>query len=401
MAVAGTTLSTLTHLLKTRYIDRVKWAFKRKHVTLAHMRRQTRDMSGNTFTHPVMTAETQGIGAGAETADLPTPGYTSGINPSWSPRPHRGRIRVYEQSRHATKDNKGSFLRAWATEVDSLVRRFMKDINIEIHGDGRGGLAYLPAADDDTTVTVAGHQGPAAGHCVRKGMILDLIDATDDATALSSANTITARTSNTVTCTLIAGSDADDYWVRSGSLGYAFDGLKSIVDTSDPALANFGGLDRDAAANDDWKGQVKDFDDSFSLDLMDIAFDKVLDNTDYVPNFGVTRRNIQRLIARTLFEQMRFRPGDKTDAKPWKAVWFGEVPIYADVHCWKDHLYFLSLPTFEFMQVDDPHWMSFDGAIPHRVTDKAAYEASYLWHAIFASHMPNANVRCYDVKDPT
>ena len=89
MAVTGTYLDVLTHLLKTRYIDRVNWAMKRKHVWLAHVKRQKRALSGTTFTHPVMTAETQGVGPGAHTSDLPTPGYTAGINPTWSPRPHR------------------------------------------------------------------------------------------------------------------------------------------------------------------------------------------------------------------------------------------------------------------------------------------------------------------------
>lgn len=405
MAVYGSYLGVLTHLLKTRYIERVDWAFKRRHVFLAHVRRKTRNLSGNVFTHPVMTAETQGIGPGSETSDLPTPGHTQGINPAWSPLPHRARMRVWEQSKAATKDKKGAFLRAWAVESDSLVRRFLRDINIEVLGDGTGRLAYLPAADNETTVTVAGYQGPPGSHCVRDGMRVDVVDASDHSTLLLENAEVTARTATTVTVdSAPAGTAADDYFVRTGGnvsgTGYFLDGIQAIVNTADPTLANHGNIDRDT--DDEWKGQQKDFGNSFSLDMLDALYDTVLDYTDYVPNFGITRRKIQRLIGRTLFEQTRFRQRDKVVAKPWKAVWYDDnTPIYSDIHCWVDSIFFLSLETFEFMQVDAPHWMDFDGAIPHRVTDKAAYEATYLWHPCFACHMPNANARGYDVKDPT
>ena len=405
MAVTGTYLDVLTHLLKTRYIDRVNWAMKRKHVWLAHVKRQKRALSGTTFTHPVMTAETQGVGPGAHTSDLPTPGYTAGINPTWSPRPHRGRILVYAAAMFATKDNLGSYLRAWALETDSLVRSFMVDVNNETLGDGTGSLGYIESAQDSTSVTLTCNQGARNNHLVQAGMYVDMIDADDNSTKVLSNARVTARTATTVTLSSApSGSASGDYFVRAGGnvsgTGYFFDGLHCIVNEADPTLADHGGLDRDTAANDHWKGHQHNFNSSFTLDDVDEAYDKVLDNSDEVPDFAITRRSTQRLMGRTLFDKIRYTPQDTANMDPWPKVMYGKVPVYADTGVWSGELYFLTKSAFEFMQVNEPSWMDFDGAVPHRVTNKEAYEATFTWHAAFACHKPWACVRAYGIADP-
>ena len=402
MAVVGSDLTAVAWLLKTRYLDRVDFLFKRKYPWLSRVKRKQRKLSGNVFTHPVATAESWGVGAGAYTADLPTPGTMKGIVPSWSPRAHRGRVRVYARTMMATADDKGAFMRAWASETESMCRAFMVMINLESLGDGKRALAYLPAADDaGTTVNIAGWQGPTNSHMVQPGMKIDVIDADDDSTAIVSGDTVQSVTKNTMVLeAALVGSGTNDYVVLTGSLGYALDGLRCIVDTADPALANHGGLDRDLAANSLWKAQTLDFDETFTPDLMDELYDSVDEYSDGSVDTIVTRKKIRRLIARELWEQVRYT--SLTLEGRWKGLTYDNKPILTDPCCWVDHIFCLDSTKFELMHVGPTSgaWMSFDGNVAHRVTDKEAYEATFTFHAALACHAPNSQARGYDVKDP-
>lgn len=404
MAVSGATLTTISNILKNIYLPKIPMFFKSEHILLNRIKRKTRSLSGNTFLFPGRTQESQGYAPGSGTASLPTPGNAQFVRPSFSPKGHRARIRVFGEAMYASKNNTGAYVRAWQDETQSILRVFRKAMNVELGGDGRGALAYMPATDDQTTVTVSGYQGPEGSHNLEVGMLVDLIDASDNSTVLLSAAEVTAvdRDNNTVTLdSAPSGSDTNDYFVRTGSLGYAIEGLDAAINDTNPTLANYGGLDRSSAANAKWKSKVIDFSSGFTLNLLDQFVDAPRDYADGDLDFVLCRRRILRGLGRLMWEKQRFgAKTKKVDAK-WPAVEYDGIDFVADnIACPKQRMLGVMPKHLEQAEVQPMGWMDKDGSIIHRTPDKEAYEAVLVWYGNLICYSPLAMPRAENVGTP-
>src|SRR5690606_18986331 len=74
------------------------------------------------------------------------------------------------------RTDKFAFQRAIQMLDEGLKRRVMRNLNSDLLGTGKGELGVLPAADDQTTVTL--NSVPR----MEKGMVVDVMDASDDDT---------------------------------------------------------------------------------------------------------------------------------------------------------------------------------------------------------------------------
>lgn len=146
--------------------------------------------------------------------------------------------------------------------MDESVRtRVFRVINSQVCSfTGRGELALLPAADDQTTITV--NSLPF----MDQGMLVDLMDASDDTTVLAAARTVTdvsvASREITISGAAPAGTAAGDYFVPAdtvdGGVNYSLLGLGIWLDDGNPpaVVGNIGTIDRTAAGNGSFKGNV-------------------------------------------------------------------------------------------------------------------------------------------------
>lgn len=144
---------------------------------------------------------------------------------------------------------------------NSIRRRVFRTINSQVCSfTGLGELAILPATDDQTTITV--NSLPF----MDQGMLVDLMDATDNTTVLAAARTITdidvAGRAVTIDGAAPAGTAAGDYFVPEGTVAggvsYALYGLGIWLDDGNPpaVVGNLGGIDRTAAGKGFYKGNV-------------------------------------------------------------------------------------------------------------------------------------------------
>jgi hypothetical protein len=153
-----------------------------------------------------------------------------------------------------------AFERALETVEDGMQRRFLRNLNSDLVDDGRGRLAVLPAADNDTTVTVA-----AVPRC-EAGQVVDIMANSDDDTKRTDSATVTGVDPIALTVTLSANSGstaAGDYLVIQdttdvsvSATAYHANGLLSIIDSANPAsvVGNYGGINRSTAGNEFWQG---------------------------------------------------------------------------------------------------------------------------------------------------
>ncbi len=160
------------------------------------------------------------------------------------------------------RSDKYAFKRAIELMDEGLKRRIFRNLNSDLLGTGKGELAILPAADDETTVTVN------ALPRVDKGQVVDVMDASDDDTKLEDSATVTAVDviNRTITLSGAPGStaagdyvviqDTTDVSVNGAGNARHSNGLLGIIDSADPAaiVGDYGGIDRGTAGNEFWQG---------------------------------------------------------------------------------------------------------------------------------------------------
>ncbi|HUX16168.1 MAG TPA: phage major capsid protein [Phycisphaerae bacterium] len=392
--MAQLTSTEMDNLLKEVYLPRMRNWMKAKFPFQQVLKRMRRPLVGKEFRVPAQRGHTQGIGAGSETATLPTAGYALYSRPAWTPKIHYGRVQVTGFAMALGEDKKSSYLKAWTSEVRSLTEQFAIDLNREALGDGRGILAYMTAAANTLTPAVSGYQGTARGHMARERMLVDLIDATDDTTVLVSGITITGYTEDTLTLDTAtgAGTAVGDYFVRSGTLGYAFSGLHAIIDDGNTPLANYGGIDRTASAGLLFQGQVTDAHSFCDLVRFDEAYDKPGEQADAQVKMILTRPRIKREITRLLvYPQMRYTNPNASSLqiKGWNGVQYGDATMMSDDCVWKDTALFFDPAEFEFAEVEPMGWMDKDGSVVNRVANKWSYEATMVYAGELLCPSPN------------
>lgn len=206
-----------------------------------------------------------------------------------------------------------SFERALDFIDQSFRTRVFRLLNADLLGYGRGELGILPAADNQAEITVR------AMPLVDLGMLVDLMDASDDDTRVGPDNTavtaINVDTNTITTGTAGAGTAAGDYFTVAGSVRAAsgslhMNGILAWIDTDNPVavVGNLGGINRSTAGNEFWKSTVLDnggVNRPLTEDLLLQAFDAVRKKggkpvTDIMSNLNIIRR-YHELIKQDVF----------------------------------------------------------------------------------------------------
>lgn len=221
----------------------------------------------------------------------------------------------------ARKD-KFSFERALDFMDKSMKRRMFRQLNADICGYGRGELGIMSGADDgDGTVVVRSLP------FVDLGMIVDLMDASDDNATLGiAAEAVTGIgvASRAVTSGgTAAGTAAGDYYTTADSVRIATGSLHTLgmfnwANDSNPAtvVGNIGGINRSTAGNEWWQatvlsngGTLRPLTEDLMLQGMDTTRERggaII--TDYMSNLNILRRYHESLRADTFFALSAIEP---------------------------------------------------------------------------------------------
>jgi len=156
------------------------------------------------------------------------------------------------------RNSKFAFQTALKMMEAGFRRRILKLINADLISDGLGKLAIMPAADNQTTITVD------ALPSIDLGMTVDLIDASDNDADLAASRTVTAidvpNRTVTISGSAPSGTAAGDFFcientTKSGAI-YHTEGLLGVIDDANPPSGNFGGINRSTAGNEFWESVV-------------------------------------------------------------------------------------------------------------------------------------------------
>ena len=321
------------------------------------------------------------------------------------------------------RTDKFAFQRAIQMLDEGLKRRVMRNLNSDLLGTGKGELGVLPAADDQTTVTL--NSVPR----MEKGMVVDVMDASDDDTKLADSVTVTGVDPIAKTVTLSgapSGTAAGDYIVIQDTTDDSVNdslhsfGILAAIDDANPAaiVGNFGNVDRSTAGNEFWQsvvlsngGTLRPFTEDLGLQLLDGIRIKGGGEPDvFLTNMEITRKYHQDLRADT-FYAIAANPGaiggglGRKSVKPGEQgktpYDFGGINWHVDPYFFANTLVALDTSHF-FLGVGEnevPRPMSEidDRATFFRQTSNATWEVVWYYQMQLLSDNPAAGAKLEDI----
>jgi len=328
------------------------------------------------------------------------------------------------------RNSKFAFQTALKMMEGGFRRRVLKLINADLISDGLGKLGIMPAADNQTTITVG--ELPS----VDVGMVVDLMDASDNNAKLADSATVTAVDVPNRTVTISGGAPsgtaAGDYFVVQDTVAtgtsYHTNGLLGIIDNDDPPApkGDFGGIDRGTAGNEYWESVVlanSGTNRALTEDLMMQLEDSVREKgggslNAYISNLAIIRR-YHELLREDVFFGMSSPKGLDSGAgvgrsggaqQKGKDGGDGRTVYRFSGNPWHAEPYFaantiVGLDTKHFYighgenAVPRPISEIFDGTPFFRQASTSTFEVAWYWQGELLSDNPAAGAKIEDVAE--
>ena len=326
------------------------------------------------------------------------------------------------------RNSKFAFQTALKMMESGFRRRILKLINADLISDGLGKLAIMPAADNQTTITVD------ALPSIDLGMTVDLIDASDNDADLAASRTVTAIDVQNRTVTISgsapSGTAAGDFFcientTKSGAI-YHTDGLLGIIDDANPPSGNFGNINRSTAGNEFWESVVLEnsgTNRALTEDLLIQLEDSVREKggaklNAYISNLAIIRRYHELLREDTYFALSSPKAFDSgagvgrdggaqqkgTDGGDGRTIYrFSGNPWHVEPYFAANTI--IGLDTKHFYighgenAVPRPVSEVFDGTPFFRQTSNATFEVAWYWQGNLLSDNPAAGAKIEDVAE--
>ena len=378
------------NILKEVYLPALQELLNNATPLLSQMEKEVTPVEGGNFVIALHTGRNSAAAiARAEGGTLPTAGQQSYKRAIVPVKQLYSRIEVSGKAIAATRSNKGAFLKALESEMKYVMVDTKRQLNRQLNGDGTGALAYWTGADDTSGTNVDDGLGNGTTYLPAGATTLDLIDATDNSTALGTDIVVTrgtvGSTSTAITWTgTVSGSAAGDYLVYPGTIGKEMVGIRAVISDGNPAILGAGGLHGlPVASNPDWKAFVLGS-DSAKQDLTFPLIQQLLSRI--VSGSAVDESDIKLFYChpamrdtyvklcqdeRVFYNVMKLDGG-------WEAVTYNGKPIVADVQARRNALFAITPSSMSLMQMAPLDFMDKDGSMFYRISggDKDAYGAT-------------------------
>lgn len=419
----ATTTSNVIEALKYTYgVNKVLYLFNEEAVLWKLLSKVKKPVGGRgQFIMPILTQNPGAFSGIAEGGTLPTALAPDTTEASFSLQEYVAMYDVTWKLIQDARSDKFAFQQAIQMLDEGLKRRVFRNLNSDLLDDGRGRLAVLPAADNDTTVTVN------ALPRVEKGMVVDLMD-TDNATKNTDSATVDAvdPINRTVTLSANSGSTgAGDYLViqdtTDSPICYHSHGILGVIDDADPptVAGDYGGIDRGTAGTEFWESVVlanggtnRPLTEDLLLQALDGAREKGGGMIDaWMSNLAIARRYHEILAAERFFALSS--PGTLSGGigrKQGEAPEDGKTPYEFSGIPWHVDPYFaantvVGLNTKHLFigvgENDVPRPISeiFDNVPFFRQTSSATFEVAWYYQMELLSDNPAASVKVEDIAE--
>jgi hypothetical protein len=427
--MANTTTAVLESLKYAYGANRVAYLFNEESVVWNILSRVKKPMGGRgQFILPIIVQNPGAFTGIVEGGSLPTPLDMDTAEALFSLQEYVATYNVTWKLIQDSRNDKFAFQQAVSMLDEGLRRRVFKNLNSDLIGTGKGELFTITGADVSTVVT--SYYLPRC----EKGMVVDVMDLTDDDAKVGDSLTVEAVDPKLRTVDLsgaLTGEAAGDYGViqdtcdvTSNNPAYHSNGLLGIVDDANPAavVGNYGGLNRSTAGNEYWKSIVLDnsavnrpLTEDLVLSALDYAREKGGGKTSHIlSNLAIVRRYHEMLAAERYFSLSqpgaigggvgRKSMGDNSSKSDGKTPYeFSGIPWHVDPYFTNNVIVGLDSDHF-FLGVGEnetPRPISeiFDNVPFFKQTTSATFEVNWYYQMELISDNPASAWKIEDVAE--
>jgi hypothetical protein len=425
----ASTTDVIEALKYTYGVDQVLYLVNQEVVCWNMFQKMKKPMAGRgQFLMPIMVKNPGAWSGLAEGGALPSNIDPDTTEASFSLQEFAGLYNMSWKLIQDARNSKFAFQTALKMMESGFRRRILKLINADLISDGLGKLAIMPAADNQTTITVD------ALPSIDLGMTVDLIDASDNDADLAASRTVSAIDVQNRTVTISgsapSGTAAGDFFcientTKSGAI-YHTDGLLGIIDNANPPSGNFGNINRSTAGNEFWESIVLEnsgTNRALTEDLLIQLEDAVREKggaklNAYVSNLAIIRRYHELLREDTFFAMSSPKAFDSGSGvgrqggaqQKGKDGGDGRTVYRFSGNPWHVEPYFaantiIGMDTKHFYighgesAVPRPVSEVFDGTPFFRQTSNATFEVAWYWQGQLLSDNPAAGAKIEDVAE--
>jgi hypothetical protein len=424
--MANTTTAVLESLKYTYAGNRVLYLFNDESVVYDILGRVKKPMGGRgQFIMPIITQNPGAFTGITEGGSLPTPLDMDTAEATFSLQEYVATYNLSWKLIQDSRSDKFAFQQAVTMLDEGVRRRVIRNLNSDFIGTGKGELFTITGADSSTVVT--SYYLPR----VEKGMVVDVVDLTDDDNKVGDSLTVEAVDPIARTVDLsgaLTGEAAGDYGVVQDTTdvtdGFCkhTNGLIGIIDDANPAavVGNYGGINRSTAGNEYWKSVVLSNSGTnrpLSEDLLLQAQDAVREKgggqlSHWISNLAIVRRYHEMLAGERFFTlsspgpigggfgRKKMGADSKDGATPYE---FSGIPWHVDPYFTNNVIVGLDSNHF-FMGVgenDTPRPISeiFEGVPFFKQTTAATFEVNWYYQCEILSDNPAAGVKVEDIAE--
>lgn len=421
-------VSNVQEALKYTYgANKVAYLFNEESPTWEILSKVKKPVGGRgQFILPIMTQNAGAFTGVAEGGALPSALQPDTAEATFGLQEYVALYDVSWKLLQDARNDKFAFAQAIQMLDQGLRRRVMRNLNSDLIGTGKGELFTITGADSSTVVTSS--YLPR----VEKGMVVDVMDLTDDDTKVGDSLTVEAVDPIARTVDLsgaLTGEAAGDYGVIQDTTDVTSavclhsNGLIGIIDDANPAtiVGNYGGINRSTAGNEYWKAVVlsnsgtnRPFTEDLGLEAEDSLREKGGARLNaWLSNQKVLRR-YHELIRNETFAALGSvqavsgglgrTGGGMAPAKDGKSKYsFSGIPWHVDPYFTNNVI--LGLDTSHFFlgvgENDVPRPISevFDNAPFFRQTNNTTFEVVWYYQMELLSDNPAAGVKLEDIAE--
>jgi hypothetical protein len=376
--MAWLNMTAASEALKINYLPALRYQLNTANPILSVIERNSESVVGSEIRMALRYGRQGGVGNRAEDGTLPTPNSRKTKQASFGTKNLFARIQISDKTMKASRSRDGAFVSLLEAELEDAQTDAKDQMSRQCFGDGTGKLATLTAVTAVTTVGVSNAQ------YLYEGMLVDVLSNTNVVKNSELEILTVDDINNTITLSAAVTTVATDYITPAGNYAQELTGFGAVF-TADNTLY---GINR---ATNKWfnptlKGSMGSISEVGIQQLIDNVDQKAGGKTNFLLSSYGVRRAYQDLLLATkrTTDVMKLKGGYET-------LTFNGMPFAVDKYTPAGTLYGLDLTTWNLYHIEDWDWLSEDGAVLHRVSNKPVWEASLVRYCDLGCSKPKGN----------
>lgn len=370
--------------LKLFYLPGLRYQLNTANPILSVVERDRESVVGSEIRMALRYGRQGGVGNRADDGILPVPNSRKTKQAAWVTKNIFARIHISDKTMRASRGSDGAFVSLLEAELEDAQSDVKDMMARQVYGDGVGTMATFGANAATTTLTVDSTQYFA------DGQFIDIVD--NGGTVLNTGLEILGvdDVNLTIEVDQAVTTANTDIAVISGNYDTELTGFGAVFEMDNTLY----GIDR--STNKWFNPSVFDH----SGEITEVAIQAAIDTCDKKAggrinflnsSYGV-RRAYQNLLLATkrTTDVMQLKGG-------YSVLTYNGHPFSVDKYAPEGTLFGMDLDTWRLYHIMDWDWLSEDGAVLHRVSDRAVWEATLARYCDLGCSKPKGNFKMYNI----